>query len=163
MERRKDRLQGEYKRPLEKLDRRHHGTQVGQTGPLVRRLDSYGPLLGLVMGAFQEGSQDLHALLADLADSQLKAKGLARGREGSEQERAIILAGLRRQLSMTSAKAYSSCLLDRLARVGEEHQLAAKRRAWLKSEEERLENERKAYWHAHVRGRGLTRGKFRNL
>ena len=91
----------------------------------------------------------------------MRAKGLARGREGSEQERAIILAGFRRQLSMASAKAYSSCLLDRLARVGEEHQLAAKRRAWLKSEEERLENERKAFWHAHVRGRGLTRGKFR--
>ena len=38
---------------------------------------------------------------------------------------------------------------------------AAKRRARLKSEEERIENERKAFWHAHVRGRGLTRGKFR--
>ena len=60
------------------------------------------------MGAFQEGSQDLHSLLADLADSQMKAKGLARGREGSEQERALILAGFRRQLSMSSAKAYSA-------------------------------------------------------
>ena len=101
--------------------------------------------------------QDLHALLADLADSQMKAKGLARGSEGTEQERAIILAGLRRQLSMASAKAYSACLLDRVARVGEEHRLAAKRRAWLKSEEERMEEERKAFWNAHVRAKGLTR------
>ena len=101
--------------------------------------------------------------MADLADSQMKAKGLARGREGTEQERAIILAGLRRQLSMASAKAYSACLLDRVARVGEEHRLAAKRRAWLKSEEERMEAERKAFWNAHVRARGLTRGKFRTF
>ena len=64
----------------EKLDRRHHGAQRGQDGPLVRRLNSYGPLIGLVVGAFQEGSKDLHALLGTLADSQLRAKGLARGR-----------------------------------------------------------------------------------
>ena len=53
---------------------------MGYQGPLVRRLNSYGPLIGLVVGAFQEGSKDLHALLGTLADSQLRAKGLARGR-----------------------------------------------------------------------------------
>ena len=51
--------------------------------------------------------------LGTLADSKLRAKGLARGREGSEQERSIILAGFRRELSMTAAKGYSACLLDR--------------------------------------------------
>ena len=84
--------------------------------------------------------------------------GLARGREGTEQERAIILAGLRRKLSMAAAKANSACLLDRVSRVGEEHRQAAKRRAWAKSEEERLQEERRAYWHAYVRGR--VRGEF---
>ena len=95
-----------------------------------------------------------------MADSKLKAKGLARGREGSNHERSIILAGYRRELSMASAKAYSACLLDRVARVGEEHRLAAKRRAWLKSQQEREDDERAAYWHAHVRARGLARGGF---
>ena len=71
-----------------------------------------------VVGAFQEGSKDLHALLETLADSQLRFRGLARGREGTNQERSIILAGLRRSLSMCAAKAYSSCLIDRVARVG---------------------------------------------
>ena len=95
------------------------------------------------MGAFQEGSEDLHALLGTLADSQLRAKGLARGRkEGTDQERSIILAGLRRALSMAAAKANSACLLDR---VGEEHRQAARRRAWVKREEER-----KAFWHAKM-------------
>ena len=98
--------------------------------------------------------------MADLADSQIKAKGLARGRDGSEQGRAIILAGVWRQLSMASAKAYSAGLLDRVSRVGEEHRLAAKRRAWLKREEEMKEDERKAFWHAHVKARG---GEFRTF
>ena len=160
MERRKERLQGEYERPLAALDRKLHGTQQGEVGPLVRRLGSYGPLLGLVVGAFQEGSQDLHRLLEFLADSQLRAMGLARGREGSEQERSIILAGLRRKVSMASAKAYSACLLDRVARVGESHRQAAKRRAWLKREEEKCREERVAFWHANVRARGVMRGEF---
>ena len=127
---------------------------------MVRRLHSYGPLIGLVVGAFQEGSKDLHSLLGTLADSQLRAKGLARGREGTNQERSIILAGLRRALSMAAAKAYSSCLLDRVARVGEEHRQAAKRRAWVKREEERMQEERRAYWHANVRARGALRGQL---
>ena len=107
-----------------------------------------------MLGAFQEGSKDLHTLLDTLADSQLRAKGLARGREGSEQERSIILAGLRRELSMAGAKANSACLLDRAARIGEGHRQAAKRRAWAKREEERMQEERRAFWHANVRGRG---------
>ena len=61
---------------------------------------------------------------------------------------------------MASAKAYSACLLDRVARVGEDHRLAAKRRAWVKGEEERIKAERKAYWHAYVRGIGARRGHF---
>ena len=61
---------------------------------------------------------------------------------------------------MTAGKAYSACLLDRVSRVGEDHRLAAKRRAWVKGEEERLEAERKAHWHAFVRRIGASRGQF---
>ena len=92
-----------------------------------------------------------------MADSQIKAKGLARGREGSEQERAIILAGVRRQLSMASAKAYSACLLDRVARVGEEHRLAAKRRAWLKREEERAEGRKGGFLACSCQSKGIDK------
>ena len=104
-----------------------------------------------MLGAFQEGSKDLHTLLDTLADSQLRAKGLARGREGSEQERSIILAGLRRELSIAGAKANSACLLDRVARIGEAQRQAAKRRAWVKREEESMQEEKRAFWHANVR------------
>jgi hypothetical protein len=44
-------LPGEYRTPLAKLYSKYHGTAVGQVGPLVRRLESYGNLQCLVMGA----------------------------------------------------------------------------------------------------------------
>ena len=50
MERRVEKLQGEYRRPQAVLDRRYHGVQDDQVEPLQRRLDSYGPLVGLVCG-----------------------------------------------------------------------------------------------------------------
>ena len=160
VERRSGLLAEEYRKPLAILDQRYHGTQVGVAGPLVRRLHSYGQLQGLVVGAFQEGSEDIHALLEVLADNQLRAKGLARGREGSNQERSSILAGFRRRLSMVAAKAYSACLLDRLARIGVGHREAAERRSWVRREEERMEEERRAYWQAFVQGIGRRRGRF---
>ena len=111
------------------------------------------------MGAFQEGSKDLHALLETLADSKLRAKGLARGREGTEQERAIILSEFRRELSVAGAKANSACLIGRVARVGEGHRLAARRRVWVRQEEERREEARRAHWAVNVVGRGVHRGR----
>ena len=51
-------------------------------GPLERRLQSYGQLQCLVIGAFQEGSKDLHSLLEVLADSKLRSRGLAKGKGG---------------------------------------------------------------------------------
>jgi hypothetical protein len=152
-------LPWEYKTPLEKLDAKYHGTGAGQVGPLVRRLESYGNLQCLVMGAFQEGSKDLHALLDTLADSKLRAKGLARGREGTEMERAIILSEFRRELSVAGAKAYSACMIGRVARVGEGRRRAARRRAWVRREEDRREEARRVHWAVNVVGRGVHRGR----
>ena len=111
------------------------------------------------MGTFQEGSKDLHALLESLADCKLRAMGLARGREGTERERSIFLSQLRRELSTVGAKAQSSCLLGRVARVGEGHRAAAKRREWVRREDERREEAMKAHWNANVRERGVFRGR----
>ena len=45
-------LPGEYRRPLAKLDVKYHGTVDDQTGPLLRRVEIYGKLQGLVVGAW---------------------------------------------------------------------------------------------------------------
>ena len=153
-------LPGEYRRPLEKLDRRYHGTTANQVGPLVRRLDSFGRLQGLVMGAWQEGSKDLHDLLDTLAESKLNAMGLARGMQGTEMERGTILGQFRRRLSVAAAKAQSACLIGKVSKVGEGHRQAAKRRAWVRREEERMQEERRIYWQASIREKGLARGQL---
>ena len=56
-------LQSLYRGKLQKFDRKYHGTVPGQSGPLVRRLDGYGKLWGLVVGPWGEGSKDLHYTL----------------------------------------------------------------------------------------------------
>ena len=130
VEKRAGLIPGEYKRPLAALDTRYHRVEEGQTGPLVRRLERFGNILTWVIGAWQEGSKDLHDLLDLLADHKVAVLGLARGREASEIERAQILSGYRRTLSTTAASASSGCLLGRLAKVGEAHRGAARRRTW---------------------------------
>ena len=83
------------------------------------------------MGAWQEGSKDLHGLLDILADAKARAVGLARGRDDFEWERALILSDYRRTLSTNAARSSSGCLLGQLARIGEGHRAAVCRRAWL--------------------------------
>jgi hypothetical protein len=122
VERRVISLPGEYSKHLAKLARKYHGTPLSHVGSLKRRLQGYGRLQCLVMGTFQEGSKDLHALLETLADCKLRARGLARGREGTEKERSAILSDLRRLLSSLGAKDMSSCLLGRVARVGSQEE-----------------------------------------
>ena len=47
-----------YKRALQRLDSRYHHMLADQTGPLVRRLQSFGKLEGLVVGPWVEGSKE---------------------------------------------------------------------------------------------------------
>ena len=86
-------------------------------------------------------------------------QGKLRGREGTERERSIILSEFRRELSVTGAKANSACLIGRVARVAEGHRLAARRRVWVRQEEEKREEARRAHWQANVIGRGVFRGR----
>ena len=113
-------------------------------------------------GSFQEGSRDLHALLEWMTDAKMRSIGLARGWEGSDHERSMILLNLRRELSTAAAKANSRCLISRVAKIGNGHRQAAKRRVWARREEEKRIEEAKCHWLANIRGRGIFRelGEF---
>ena len=152
-------LKGEYRNPLAKLDTKFHGMADGQVGSLVRRLESYGKLICLVMGTFQEGSKDRHSLLDLIVDFKLRARGLAREMEGTKQERSIILLNLRRELSIAVAKAQCACILGRVARLYEGHRQAAKIRVWVRREEEMREEAIRAHWLVNIRGRGIIMGR----
>ena len=58
-------------------------------------------------------------------------------------------------------ESYSTCLLGRVARVGEEHRNAAMRRAWVMTmrEDERREEASRVHWLANVRRRGFSGGE----
>ena len=113
------------------------------------------------MGAFGEGSQDLHELIQILAEKKVGTNGLHRGREASEEELAFTIGQIRRALSTTSVRAQAQCLLSRLNCVGQGFGQAAKRRKWVAMEEERMRKERLAQWVGRERGRNLVRrGQF---
>ena len=111
-------LPATYKRPLAKLDQRHHGSAPGQVGPLQRRLESFGVLQCLVIGCAGEGSQDLHSLIQSLADSRARYQSRATGHQVSEAEQGMILSQYRRILSCTFVRAQAQCLLSRMGHMG---------------------------------------------
>ena len=102
-----------------------HGTAVGQTGPLVRRLEGFGKLEGLVVGPWGEGSKDLHSLVKTLAESQVAAKARSMGREASDNELGVVISQVRKYLSTSFIRAQSLCLLNRLGFLGEGAKAAA--------------------------------------
>ena len=63
--------------------------------------------------------------------------------------------------SLAAANANSSCLIACVSKMGEATRLAAKMRAWVRSEEDRLKEERRSYWHANLRERGIRGGQLR--
>ena len=161
MNRRANQLQSEYRRKAKEADRIYGNHINDQAGPVERKLLQYGDLYGLVVGAFGEGSQDLHELIQLLAESRVRAMGLRRGREASDEELGIIMGQIRRSLSTTSIRAQAQCLLARLNCIGHGFHQAAKRRNWAAAEEEIMRKERLAQWVGRDRGQSIVRrGQF---
>lgn len=123
---------------------------------MVRRLESFGDLQGLVVGAFGEGREDQHSLINSLAESGLRAQGLARGMKGSEKELGVIVGQIRRTLSTSSVCAQGTCLLSRMTQLGQGAFKAAGRRRWAAREEERMRAKRAAIFVSRVRGQALV-------
>ena len=154
-------LPNEYRRKAQEADRVYCNYAGERTGPVERKLLHYGELLGLVVGAFGEVSEDLHEIIQKLAESRVGAIGLRRGREASEKELGAVIGQIRRSLSTTCVRAQAQCLLSRLNQVGQGVTQAANRRKWAALEEDRMRKERIAQWIGRDRGRNLVRrGQF---
>ena len=97
-------------------------------GPLVRQLDNYGPFVGVLMGSVQDTSSTPWKMLS--CELMVLLEG---GMVPS-------MTGL--ILSMAPSKAYSSCPMDSVSRVREDHRQAAKRKAWARMKQERIQEER---------------------
>ena len=69
------------KNKLIPLDARFHDTPPDQRGPLVRRIESYGRVQGLVVDPWGDFSKDLHALVKVMGETKVAARTRSRGRQ----------------------------------------------------------------------------------
>ena len=133
----------------------------GVVGPIKRKLSEYGDLLGLVVGAWGEGSEDLHTLVQVLAQSKVDSVGKARGRPASDSELSIAVGQVRRRLSVACVRANMNCLITRMSLLGMPAKQAQGRRQAQDWEEERMRREMQAQWLGRIRYHGIAyRGAF---
>ena len=145
-------LQREYRKKAKKVDQEVLGVEEQQKGPVEKRLEEFGDLLGLCFGAWGEASEGVHHLVQTLAESRLKFQGLQRGRPGSDHELGVLVGQVRRRLSLAAVKAQVDCLLGKLHQVGPGNTQLAKKRTWAIHEDQRTARERGAQWLRRVEG-----------
>ena len=84
-------------------------------GPAEGKLGSLGRVHGIMVGAFGEGSDDLHALISHLAMSRVRYAGPQLGRSGQprseEAEIALATSFLRKSLSVCAVRGQAQVLL----------------------------------------------------
>ena len=147
-------LQADYRRKAKNLDKNIPGTSDQGRGPVERRLDEFGQIIGLCFGAWGEGSDDVHSLVETLAQCRLRFQMQQDGRpdQGSDNELALIVGQIRRRLSVTAVKAQVGCLLSRIHQVGPGNKQLAKKRQWAIQEDERMKQERHSQWMRRIEG-----------
>ena len=153
-------LQTEYKKKASNIDHDIIGTPRDERGPVERRLEEFGVLLGVCFGAWGEASEDVHLLIQALAESRLSFQGMQRGRPGSGAELGMLVGQIRRRLSLTAIKAQVDCLLSKIHQVGPGNQQMARRREWALKEDDRMSRERAAQWLRKVEGVHTIRKGF---
>ena len=126
-------------------------------GPCVARLESFGEILQLVVGAFGEVSSDLDRVVTALAESRVLFLSRESGKPATDGWRSVVLAQYRRYFSCLFVRVQAACLCARLGHLGEGARQMADRRRDLMEQELRARREPEAYFLAYVRGRGRRR------
>ena len=150
VDRRASTLPNEYRQHARKVDSEYGGVPQGVVGPVEAKLLSFPPLRRWVFGDWGEVSEDVHALVKDLAISRARHQQQLEGRwrwsrRSEEAEVAVLTGQVRRLLSLECVRSQARCLLDRLRGLGAGAAAAAKRRQWAEQEEQRLGRERQAH------------------
>ena len=157
-DRRARELPGTYRRPLARLDRRHHGTAHGEAGPLVQLLQSFGELQCYVAGAWGEGSVHLHSLIQTCAESRVAHLVRTTGKQEMEGKQSGLVAQYRRLVSTCVVRGQAQCILSRVSAISGAAKGASARRGVAARLERRLQEEKEAQWMASLNGPGWARG-----
>ena len=128
---------------------------------MERKLGSLGRVHGIVVGAFGEGSDDLHALIHHLAVSRVRFAGPQLGRRGQlrteEAEIALSTSFLRKTLSVCAVRGQAQVLLGRLEVIGLGGAAAAQRRNNALFLERRWAQQRRADAPSTLLGKSILR------
>ena len=166
VDRRAQLLPGEYTKKARNADTKYGGASGGETGRMERKLQSFGRVRGLVVGAWGEISEDFKELLKIMAEArgQVLQTGVIGQRQGrtDKAQLATFVSQQRQQLSRMCVVAQSRHVLDRLEGLGAGAGEAAKRRGRAAGMEHMWEKERRAAVIAARQGWRVHRtGEFR--
>ena len=91
-------------------------------GPCLRRLREFPPAQGLGFGSYGEASRGVHTLLAVLSRAIAERAWRETGARTEAEARGVIMAQLRRQLSLATHAGHMRVLHARCAYVGLAHE-----------------------------------------
>ena len=126
---RESKIQAEREHDARSVDSKFCGTQDGDDGPVLLRLRSFGPIVGLVVGHFGEWSAGLHRLLAAAADDAAPRMRAWWGARSDRDSRARSAWYFRREVAWAGLNANARLKLERAEFVGWDARSAAARRA----------------------------------
>jgi hypothetical protein len=109
------RVQSDYERHAREMDTRFHPDGSQQ---VLRRLQSFSRVRGLVFGAYGEASADVHALLDHAATAQASREWRAAGARSAAEMRQILISRSRRQLGLAAVQAMARHRIARQPYVG---------------------------------------------
>ena len=135
------------------IDAAYNGTRQGEVGPCVARLETFGELLELVVGAFGEVSADMSRVISALAESRVLYLSRESGKPVTDGWSSVVLGQYCRYFSVLFVKVQAACLTARMGHLGVQGREAASRRRDILAQEERSRREANAYHMAYVRGR----------
>ena len=122
-------IQAERERDARRIDERFCGVQPGADGPVLNRLRSFGPIVGLVVGHFGEwndGLERLVSLSCDDAAPRMRALLDARSERDSRGRCAWLF---RREVAWAALNANAKLKLERAEFVGWDARTARARHA----------------------------------
>ena len=90
----------------------------GNPGPVLRHLQSFGRVRGLVYGAYGEASADVHDLLRTAAHELADRSWQLMGARSASEMRSIMVSAARRRVGLAGVQAMARHRLARVPYVG---------------------------------------------
>jgi hypothetical protein len=118
VEARAEAIPEEYHRKARTLDRTFAGTSAPTVGPVERKLQSYGPIRGLVFGHYGESSQAVATLLEIAATHGAARHWQTTGAADAHAATGVFHWLLQRRWGLTALRSNARLVLNRLEHLG---------------------------------------------